>query len=387
MQALKDWLIQSIQHDSTLSDTISAFAQALRKRNILVDRLFVGHTFLHPLFFNALYNWNSSTQQTTVKHINSKAQRGQMFTNSPVQHLMQTEKPIHLKLNGEDSGFEIVNALHDKGFTEYILYPIHRKNETTIGFQFYAFSISTKAPNGFPNDILDTIKDFEASLSIVLEYHRLLTEQTVLANCYIGHRAGKRVLSGQIRRGDTETIEAFVWLCDLRSFTQLSDTYPSTVILDLLNSYFDIVVSEIQAAGGEVLKYIGDAVLAIFERRSDLKPQAQAIIQAAQKAQQRLQALNTERHAKELPPIEVGIGLHYGEVSYGNIGTTDRLDFTVIGSAINHCSRIEAQCKPLQSNILCSSVFAKHHTHLEALAEVQLKGIKDPQWIFRPYAP
>ena len=384
MEQIKDWLIRSIQEHDKLQEIIHELAQRLRAQGILVDRLFIGHHFLHPLFLNTLYQWTSSTQETSFRVIQKVETRQNMLKNSPVAFMAKTNRPLHKKLIGEDTGFGLINDLQDEGFTDYILYPIPRKKQSEQQFPFYAFSIATQAPGGFPEDVMDSLKDFEMHLSLVLEYHRLMMEQDMLANCYIGHRAGKRVLKGQIRLGDTETIEAFVWLCDLRSFTELSDTYASSVILEMLNSYFEVVVSEIQAADGEVLKYIGDAILAIFERGSSPQDQAQRIVQAAQNTQRRIQALNVQRRANNQPIIEIGIGLHYGEVAYGNIGTTDRLDFTVIGSAVNHCSRIEAQCKPLNNNILCSSVFAKLHHNLEALAEVSLKGIQNPQWIFRP---
>ena len=190
----------------------------------------------------------------------------------------------------------MVNTLQEQGFTEYISTQ-YRAARTESDF-FYAFSISTQSQKGFPDQIISWIEGFQSQLSLSLEYFRLKTEQDILANSYIGHRAGQRVLKGQIRLGHTEDIDAFVWLCDLRGFTSLSESHSSEVILEYLNSAFEVIVSEIQAIGGEVLKYIGDSVLAFLNR---MKPQSnkQAIIQAAGSV--RTQQLNVEREATQTP--------------------------------------------------------------------------------------
>ena len=300
MDIIRDWLLNATCNTETLEELINGLANQLNAIGIEVDRLFVGHNFLHPIFLNSLYNWDSSSKQTTVNRIRNQETRAKMFVKSPVEQMAKTQNPVHLKLNGQDTGFDMVNALQEQGFTEYILYPIPRRKRTESDFNFYAFSISTQSPKGFPDQIISWIEGFQ-SHGLSLEYFRLKTEQDILANSYIGHRAGQRVLKGQIRLGHTEDIDAFVWLCDLRGFTSLSERHSSEVILEYLNSAFEVIVSEIQAIGGEVLKYIGVSVLAIVEQ---MKPQSnkQSDIQAAEKVCTRLNHSMLSGKPPRLPP-------------------------------------------------------------------------------------
>jgi adenylate cyclase len=193
------------------------------------------------------------------------------------------------------------------------------------------------------------------------------------------------VLEGQIRRGTGETIRAVIWLCDLREFTNLSETVPGDVRIDLLNSYFGPMCDAVAAQGGEVLKFIGDAMLAIFPIGSDPAATCRAALAAAERAQAALIEENRRREDLALPRIEYGLALHVGDVLYGNIGSDTRLDFTVIGPAVNLTARIEAMCRQVGRPLLLSSDFVRAGAvAATSVGAFSLKGVGAEQEIFAP---
>ena len=204
-----------------------------------------------------------------------------------------------------------------------------------------------------------------------------------LMETYLGRDAGQRVLRGRIVRGIAERIDAVVWFSDLRGFTRITDTEPEQVI-SLLNDYSDVIVSTIQEHGGDVLKLIGDGTLAIFT--AETRPQAcSAALAAAIAARQGVAELNKRRSAQEKPVTDMYLGLHVGEVFFGNVGSRERLDFTVLGPAVNEASRIAAMCRSVDQPILLSAAFAdvgemKHR--LLSVGRYALRGVSRPREVF-----
>ncbi|MBN2752516.1 MAG: adenylate/guanylate cyclase domain-containing protein [Rhodospirillaceae bacterium] len=227
-----------------------------------------------------------------------------------------------------------------------------------------AFSIATDAPEGFNARQLAMIDDFMPALAHVAEVFIFEEMTNTLLQTYLGQTPGQRVMKGQIQRGDGLDIRAVIWFSDLRNSTRLSATLPRSEYLTLLNRYFDCVAEPILDHGGEVLRYIGDAALAIFPAKT-LGPETQdacrRAMAAAQESRLRLKALNAERQSQNLAPIDFGIGLHLGEVTYGNIGVPRRLEFTVIGEAANRAARLQDQCKILNRPLVVSEDFSRAH--------------------------
>jgi adenylate cyclase len=193
------------------------------------------------------------------------------------------------------------------------------------------------------------------------------------------------VLDGLVRRGDGVTIAAALMFTDMRGFTAMSETLSREQVLDLLNSYFDAMAPAVQAQGGEILKFVGDGMLAIFPMKDDLDRDraCRSALVAAKDGSAAIDALNVERAKDGLPPLDVGITLHSGSVSYGNIGTADRLDFTVIGPAVNLVSRMQSLCEPLGRRILTSRRFASAcHSELVPIGRHRFKGIADEQQVY-----
>jgi adenylate cyclase len=206
-----------------------------------------------------------------------------------------------------------------------------------------------------------------------------------LMDTYLGHSAGERVLQGEIYRGVNETIESVVWISDLRSFTRVSDEFAPPVMLGILNDHSERVVGAIADHGGEVLKFMGDSVLTIFPVDAEHGPQpaVTAALAAVRDATKRIAEGNAARREKGLTEIGFGIALHHGNVVYGNIGAPDRLDFTVIGPAVNQTARIEAMCRMLERPVLASQQIADASSEkLVSLGFHTLRGVREPQEIF-----
>jgi adenylate cyclase len=200
-----------------------------------------------------------------------------------------------------------------------------------------------------------------------------------LLDTYIGPIAGRRILAGHIRRGDVETIEAALILCDMRDFTGLADRLPETRVLELLNTYFDQIVPPIIEGGGEILKFMGDAVLGFFRGESDAARNCAAAFNAALTALARLDAVESPEAR-----LRAGIALHHGTVSYGNIGSAPRLDFTMIGNDVNLVSRIESVCAATGRRLLMSARFAQllGRAEVHSIGSYPLKGFDEPPELF-----
>jgi adenylate cyclase len=214
--------------------------------------------------------------------------------------------------------------------------------------------------------------------------HQRRTTATLL-HTYLGREAGRRVLTGSIRRGEATTLAAALWYCDLRGFTQLSDRLERDQVVELLDDYFGCMAAPVEAMGGEILKFVGDAMLAIFPMRDDLDRDraCRDALTAAERALVDLDGLNQVRQRADKPELKVGLGLHAGAVMYGNIGAPARLDFTVIGPAVNLVTRIESLCPQLGRPLLTSGPFASPcGSRLKSLGLHPLKGIEAPQEIF-----
>jgi adenylate cyclase len=243
--------------------------------------------------------------------------------------------------------------------------------------------IRTKASGGFSDDQIAALERLVPYLALAIKSVALMRMTGALMQTYLGRDAGQRVLSGRILRGVAEKIDAVVWFSDLRGFTRITDTAPEQVI-PLLNDYSDVVVSAIHEHGGDVLKLIGDGTLAIFTAK-DRTHACTAALSAAISARDGIIALNKRRAAGGEPTTGMYLGLHVGEVFYGNVGSRERLDFTVIGPAVNEVSRIAAMCRSVDQPVLMSSAFANVvaiRQRLVSVGRYALRGVSHPQELF-----
>ncbi len=326
---------------------------------------------LHPDFFGASHRWYRGNPEIKTSRGSYAIWNRPVLQDSPYGEINRGAAALRRRLEGPDAqiDFDVLKEYVDEGCTDYVIMHLPFSDEGR-----HAAAFATDRPGGFT---LAELKFMDAMLPHMARQSELLTLRyltTTLLDTYVGRKAGERVLTGQIRRGSGETIRAVIWLSDLRGFTTLSDRLPRDALLGLLNGYFDCVGAAIDAAGGEILKFIGDAVLAIFPLgvRYDLGVTARAGL----------------AELRKLPggaDIDFGVALHVGDVMYGNIGTSQRLDFTVIGPAVNLTARLESLTATLREPILVSAEIGKAlGAGAESVGRHPLKGMAAPVEAFRP---
>jgi adenylate cyclase len=283
-----------------------------------------------------------------------------------------------------DDEFSLIAEFREAGMTDYLAIISRFSAEGALGEMDCVYSSwTTRDPQGFSDDQIAALERIVPFLALAIKSVALTRVAANLVHTYLGRDAGERVLSGRIVRGVAERIEAAIWFSDLRGFTRITDTAPEQVI-PLLNDYADVIVSAIHDRGGDVLKLIGDGTLAIFTGDSRENACRDALT-AAIEAQRGVRALNVERAQEGLPVTDMYLGLHIGEVFYGNVGSRERLDFTVIGPAVNETSRIAAMCRSVEQPVLVSDAFAKVGDNLSRLVSVgryALRGVGRPQELF-----
>jgi adenylate cyclase len=272
----------------------------------------------------------------------------------------------------------VYDEMRGQGLTDYVAWPMYH----TLGKR-HVVTFATDRPGGFDDGQIASLLKLVPILALVSEIRVKNRLARTLLETYVGTHAGELILAGATRRGTGTTVRAAIMICDLRGFTQISDNWPRDDVIDLLNGYFDAMSEPIARHGGEILKFIGDGLLAIFPLD---QPNACAnLLHAVTEARQAMMALNEKNNETGWAPLNYGIGVHVGDVMYGNIGSSTRLDFTVIGPAVNMASRLEALTKQLGKPVLLSQAFAdlvKSDFDLERVGEYPVRGFNDPIELF-----
>jgi adenylate cyclase len=303
------------------------------------------------------------------------------FVKSPMAPVLLEGKTIRQRVPKTMTAFPypIIKDLHAAGATDYLALPMRFKNQIE-GF----ISLSTNAKEGFSDEQLLFLERATALFCLALE-PRLKDELLeTLLKLYLGETTGPLVLKGRIQRGDMESFESVIWFSDIRGFSALASIMQPAETIELLNTYYETICPVVREYGGEVLKFLGDGLLVIFSAEAGKERQAKyKSLIAANAAGRALKKLNRYRISQDKIPLEHGIGLHYGTIQYGNIGSVDRLDFTAIGSAVNIASRIAAQCAEIGRSVLISGDLAKFlRIRLDSHGAKELKGIPVPVEIF-----
>lgn len=380
-----DWLIDGTPGAPLSQDILLHLAERLIEHGIPLYRAAVFVTTLHPNIMGRAFYWHEGAEKAEVGEADYGILDTDTYQKSPILKVLKTNQELRRHLTDPDcpDDFEILKELREDGVTDYLIMPL----EFTNG-ELHAASWSTNQPDGFTDAQLDGLRRIRPALSRIAEIMALKRVSRNLLDAYLGHQSGEKVLSGKIKRGDGENILSVIWFCDLRGSTTLADTLPSADYLTLLNQYFECMAGAILDGGGEVLKYIGDAVLAIFPIDPDKENYDAACIDAvaaANEAIRRMVALNETRRQEGLDDLNYGIGLHLGEVMYGNIGTPNRIEFGVIGAAVNEASRIEGMTKLLNRNFLISGEVAGHlEEEWHSLGRHSLRGVGEEIELFIP---
>ena len=378
---LRSWIIEETGEYQGVSDLVGAFCAMLGAEGIPVVRHSAFLRTLHPQLLGRTYTWDARTQGVTILPIGHDILTTDRFLKSPLVGLMEGAGAVRRRMDipEMDLDFPILQELRAQGMTDYVALPL----DFPGGFR-NILTFASDRPGGFSGDELDALYRLLPYLSLRLQ---AMTEREVaegLLGLYLGVDPGRRVYRGEIRRGEGVSLDAVIWLADLREFTARSDRTPQPRMIDLLNRFFEAMTVPIQKARGEVLKFMGDGLLAIFpcfdEPGCDAAERAyDATVEVAGAVGRLNRSLPPEE-----PPLRYGIGLHVGEVTYGNIGAEDRLDFTVIGPAVNQAARLEMMTKELGVETLMSEVFAARcRRDTISLGRQTLRGVAEPVEIFR----
>jgi adenylate cyclase len=368
-----EWLSGDVCHDCSTAELIEGLGERLRSAGLPLDRLVLHLRTLHPEILGRTLAW-SPGEAVEVHDRPHGIELTVAFSNSPVWRVIETKEPVLVRV-GANGGYiySQVDVYRDRRLTELLFIPLK-----TSGGPVSVAAFCCGRPEGFSPDDRTIIEQIVPALRNVCEVRILRAIEQTLLDTYTGATTAQHILAGQIRRGQLESLEAALLLCDLRGFTELSNRLPAERVAQLLDAYFDRLVPVIIGHGGEIVKFMGDAVLAFF-RRDDAAEACQVALKTAIKVIE-----NLEAHLESDEPLHAGVALHYGVVSYGNIGSSKRLDFTVIGPDVNLISRIQGVCSETGRVILTSQQFAKllGEGDVQPIGRFALKGFRDPVELF-----
>jgi adenylate cyclase len=374
-----DWLVGDARRLPDGPTLLRALCERLVEAGFPLARASFHIRTLHPQLFGIGFYWQRGADDIRVFRAEHGIQETPLYLRSPMRVLFEGAGAVRQRLDlpGAELPFPLLNELRDQGLTDYVALPI-----TFSDGKIHGTTWSSDRPGGFTTEHLARLYDLLPVFSLLLEIHLNRRIAINLLDTYVGRDAGERILRGQITRGSGQTVRAAIWFCDLRGFTELSERADRDTLLASLNQYFDRMAKPVQDHGGEILKFIGDAMLAMFPLETDQA--CQRALQAALDARTAMDELNRERSARGEDALGFGIALHAGDVMYGNIGAANRLDFTVIGPAVNLASRLETLCRSLGLNLVVSDVFAGMCGCAEyrSLGTHKLPGISRPVEVF-----
>lgn len=346
-----------------------------------IDRVRISSRTLHPQLLALGVIWNRSTG-AQLAHGRHGVQETDSYVGSPMQFVDEHRQMFRQRLDTEaqDDEHALLQEVRSEGMTDYVALPMVFGSGTSN-----AITLATTAAQGFsPSDLLRLV----ALANLLAPLFEILTLRRTalgLLDTFVGHRIGERILHGQVKRGDGEQIRAAFWYSDLRGFTALSESLPTDELLRLLNDYFEYCAAAAAARGGEILQFIGDAILIVFEI---LEPADEALVcesalDAAVDAFASIAVVNHRRRRSAQPPIEFGLGLHLGTVTHANVGSPDRLSFNVVGPAVNMTARIQELTKETGVPLLMSADFARRvRRKLRSVGRYDLRGIGKSQEVF-----
>jgi adenylate cyclase len=374
-----DWFVRMNHEQPYLDNLFDELCHKLVEDGLPITRATLNVRGLHPQFIGASVIWRDDGRPFEMRFISPADVEGPSFHNSPIKALYEGAEGVRQRLDMPVSGpqYGIYADLRAEGLVDYVARPLVGSDGRR-----HSMTFATAREGGFSTEDLFMIDDLMPLLAMAAEARvgRRITK-TILET-YVGKEAGLQILAGNIRRGVHEVIEAAVWIADLAHFSELVDRSPREEVLEVLDTFFDAMGKPIQDHGGEILKFIGDAVMCVF--RLDSPDASQRALAAARDAYHAMEAIGQERRSRGLEPLGYGLGLHVGQVIFGNIGTQDRLDFTVIGPAVNEAARLERLSRTLSRHVVISDAFADQvgRDALIPLGQHQLRGRETPIDLF-----
>ena len=396
---LYTWVVREGIRGAAADTLFDSLCQRFVIAGVPLWRAFAGMPTLHPQWGGYSYTWRRDLNAIEPGQFGRGYEYQQILQNSPFGHLIrqmensaEEEDPwlnLRRRLVGPEArlDFPILHELAGAGASDYFAEVVQfgadgdPSHGTGIGYSF-----ATDRPGGFSEDDLILLQAVLPAVSLAMMTHAGHTIASGLLGAYLGGDAGRRVHAGAVERGSVESVRAVVWYADIRGFTTIADTTPGLAVIELLDAIFETLTASLRPRGGQVLKFLGDGMLAIFPfvegSREETCIQA---LDAAAEAMHGIDGLNAARREAGKPIAAVDLALHLGEVLYGNVGAVDRLDFTVIGPAVNEVARIETLCEPLGRKVLISAELAAvvgDSRRLESLGYHALRGVREPREIY-----
>lgn len=383
-----DWLMGEALGEPTVEHLVEGTAARVDAAGIPIQRFHISFNMLHPLYSGMSLTWRRGAALEVTQLERTLDSANPASAKSPLNHMIQRRiTTLRRKLVGAEAmlDFPILEELKAGGATDYYAFLIpfaDGKEDGLVG------SWATDRKRGFFDADLRALHRIQRRLAVAcrMTIRGKLAENVV--ETYLGRGAGERVLAGQIRRGDGETIPAVIWYSDLRGSTAMAERLTREAYTEVLNCYFECAGGAILDAGGEILDFIGDAILAIFPVDGDVSLRGEACsraLSAAHDAQRRIDRTNTERAKHGMPQLSYGLALHIGDMMFGNIGTPNRLSFSVIGPSVNQVARLEALTKEVRRPIVASRAFTESCSgNWESLGKHKMQGIAEPIEVFAP---
>lgn len=367
------WLVKMAARERTVGDLHRLFCEKLVAIGLPLWRSSLGLEGLDPEIVGSQFRWVAHEVEMRLMP------RGGDFSDSPGQVVDETGKSYRRRLDAPVTDMPLLEELQQMGATDYYIAPLAFLDPHRTAH----ISFATLKPEGFADGDITRLAEAALIFGPCAERYVLRKMAIDLLDTYVGARSGAKVYDGAVDRGTAELITATILIADMRGFTHYSQTHPITEVLATLNAFFDALVAAIEPNGGEVLKFIGDALLAIFPASEGAALPYSSTVTAALTARGKIDALNDERRKSRRPPIRFGLALGAGEIAYGNIGSRKRLDFTAIGPAVNATSRLLEIAKRLDCDIVISEAFAKGSAlTFRSLGRHELRDIAGAQEIY-----
>jgi adenylate cyclase len=375
------WLMNETRDERFIDNIFAEMCVRLQRAGIPVQRATLHFLIYHPQWLGARIMWADGMRDAELSRVDYDVRERSEYIGSPANEIHEGATEVRERLERDPSRgrqHAVYDEMREKGLTDYVAWPLHH----TLGKR-HIVTFATDRVGGFDDAHIAFLQELLPVLALVSEIRMKNRLARTLLETYVGSHAGDLILAGATRRGSGTTVRAAILICDLRDFTKISDNWPRDDVIDLLNGYFDAMSEPITRRGGEILKFIGDGLLAIFPLT---EPQACAnLLRAVTEAREAMTALNEKNAETGRAPLNYGVGIHVGDVMYGNIGSQSRLDFTVIGPAVNMASRLETLTKQVGKPVLLSRAFAdlvKNDFDLEHVGEYPVRGFNDPIELF-----
>jgi adenylate cyclase len=397
---LHAWLIEAGTSDVAAETLFDGFSGRLAAAGVPIARGFLSIAGLHPLRRAYSLTWHDG-RIIEVTDFGHATMATAIWQTSPFRHMLETKtRRLHRQLVGDDAvlDFEVLREFRDTGMSEWLalMYGFGWSAALPATNQFgvvlsWTTSAAVGRGNGWSAPELAAIEELSGTLAMAIKGHSAPVAARDLLAAYLGGDAADRVSAGQVQRGSVSRIAAAILFADVRGFTNFAEETAPEEVTRRLNGIFDCLDEPMRTGGGEILKFLGDGVLAVFlpPDGTNVAVVTPAALAAAREILARVEALNATEIAAGNPALSLNIALHTGEVTYGNIGTADRLDFTVIGPAVNEAARLEGLCKALGKPILISKSFVQAaqgvREQLLSVGRHLLRGVREAQEVFTIY--